>query len=198
MTTLIRLATPRDAADIAEIYRPAVADAAASFELEPPDAAEMAARVATVLTRTPWIVCETGQGSIAGYAYASRHRDRAAYQWSVEVSAYVRQAAHRSGVGRALYTSLFAILVVQGFRNAYAGITLPNPASVGFHKALGFTSVGIYRGIGYKAGAWHDVEWLERELAPRVLEPNAPVALPSLIGTTELDSAMKACPLRYR
>jgi phosphinothricin acetyltransferase len=99
----------------------------------------------------------------------------------VEVSAYVAASAHRSGVGRALYASLFAILVAQGFRNAYAGITLPNPASVRLHEAVGFAPVGTYRGIGYKFGAWHDVLWMERALAPRTPDPSPPLPLPHIV-----------------
>lgn len=178
---LIRLAVPEDGAALSDIYRPAVTDASTSFELEAPDALEMARRVARVMERTPWLVLEKS-GTVIGYAYATPHRERAAYQWSVEVSAYVHMHAQRQGMARMLYTSLFAGLVVQGFRNAYAGITLPNPASEGFHKALGFTPVGVYRGVGYKHGAWHDVIWLERPLAPRVLDPPPPVWLPEARG----------------
>jgi phosphinothricin acetyltransferase len=193
----IRLAAPADAGSLAALYAPAVRGRATSFELEPPDAAEMGQRVATVLARTPWLVCERA-GRVVGYAYAGRHRDRAAYQWSVEVSAYVDTAAHRGGVGRALYESLFAVLALQGFRNAYAGITLPNPASQALHAAAGFTPVGVYRGVGYKAGAWHDVLWLERPLAERVPEPPAPTALPALLGTPVLEAALAAGISRLR
>jgi phosphinothricin acetyltransferase len=185
----IRLATTSDAAAIAAIYRPAVADSAISFEIEPPDAAEMDRRVQATLLRTPWIVCEYEQ-SIVGYAYAGRHRERPAYQWSVEVSAYVAGERRRSGAATALYTSLFAVLALQGFRSAYAGITLPNPASVGLHQRVGFTRVGVFRNIGYKHGAWHDVEWLERQLAPHVAEPDVPTPLSDLRGRPELDAAM--------
>src|SRR3954468_22101831 len=136
----IRLARPDDGAGIAAIYRPAVVDAATSFEIEPPDAEEMARRIAKLAGRTPWLVGER-DGDLIGYAYAGPHRERAAYQWSVEVSAYVDAATQRSGVARMLYTSLFALLVLQGYRNAYAGITLPNTASEGFHRALGFVPV---------------------------------------------------------
>lgn len=191
MPTLIRLAVASDGPALAEIYRPAVTDSAISFELEPPDDHEMAARVAKLIDRTPWLVLER-EGSVLGYAYASPHRDRAAYQWSVEVSAYVHRDAHRLGVARALYTSLFAALVVQGFRNAYAGITLPNTASVGLHSALGFTMVGVYRGVGYKFGAWHDVGWFERELAPRIMEPPLPRALRDCRDDPALAAALSA------
>jgi phosphinothricin acetyltransferase len=176
---MIRLATPSDAAQVAAIYAPAVTDSIISFELEPPDAAEMARRVATTLARMPWLVCERG-GAVLGYAYAGAHRERAAYRWSVDVSAYVRADARRLGVARALYASLFAVLARQGLRNAYAGIALPNDASVGLHRAAGFTPVGVYRGVGYKRGAWHDVAWFERPLLPRVSDPPEPAPLPAL------------------
>ncbi len=189
MAALIRLATSADGPALAEIYRPAVVDCAVSFELEPPDEEEMARRAMKVLARTPWLVYESA-GHVLGYAYGGTHRERAAYQWSVEVSAYVHPDAHRRGIGRALYTSLFAALVVQGFRNAYAGITLPNDASVELHRSTGFTHIGVYQGIGYKLGVWHDVGWYERALAPRVVNPPLPVALPELLDDAGLTSAL--------
>ncbi len=173
MAALLRLATPADGPALADIYRPAVTDFATSFELDPPDGAEMARRVARILERTPWLVYER-DGVVLGYAYAGPHRERPAYRWSVEVSAYVAESARRLGVARALYTALFALLAVQGFKNAYAGVTLPNEASLRLHAALGFTPVGIYHGVGYKHGAWHDVAWFERSLAPRDGGPEAP------------------------
>ena len=191
MTTRIRLATPADGPALARIYRPAVADSATSFELEPPDAAEMASRVARIVERTPWLVCEMRE-QVVGYAYAGRHRDRPAYQWSVEVSAYVSGDVRRAGVGRALYASLFAVLALQGFRNAYAGVTLPNPASIALHTAVGFTPVGVFREIGYKHGAWHDVAWFERQLAHRDASPAAPVPLPELADAAALRRACAA------
>ena len=189
MPTLIRLAVPSDGPALADIYRPAVTHAATSFELQPPDGATMTQRVAHILERTPWLVFERDD-VVLGYAYAGIHRERPAYQWSVEVSAYVHRDAHRLGVARALYNSLFAMLVVQGFRNAYAGITLPNVASVGFHTAMGFTPVGVYQGIGYKHGKWHDVAWFERALAPRDPSPTPPRPLPECAGDPDLNAAL--------
>ena len=177
-----------DGPALAGIYAPAVVGAT-SFELEPPNGAEMARRVERVVERTPWLVC-VHDGVVVGYAYAGTHRERHAYQWSVEVSAYVRPDVHRAGVARALYGSLFAVLVLQGFRNAYAGITLPNPASVGLHESVGFTRVGVYRGIGYKLGAWHDVMWLERALAPRVIEPGPPAPLSAVRDRPAFETAL--------
>ena len=176
-TMRTRVANTEDAPGIVDIYRPAITERATSFEIEVPSAAEMAERIATTLERYPWLVCEDDSG-LVGYAYATRHRDRAAYQWCVEVSAYVRDGQHRRGVGRVLYLQLFDLLTAQGFHIAYAGITLPNDASVAFHRAMGFVPVGTYRDIGYKFGKWHDVEWLVRRLRPLqdACEPPIPFA----------------------
>ena len=191
MTARIRLAGAADGEALARIYGPAVLGSVISFELDPPDGVEMTRRIERTMARTPWLVCEV-DGDVIGYAYAGPHRDRAAYQWSVDVSAYVRADARRSGIARALYGSLFAVLALQGFRNAYAGITLPNAASVGLHTAVGFTPVGIYREVGFKLGAWHDTGWFEREIAPHVPSPPVPVPLPALLGTPQLARAIVA------
>ena len=187
----IRIVREEDAAEIADIYRPAVTDTPISFELEPPDAAEIAHRITEVLKRTPWIVC-TSDDRVLGYAYASRHRERAGYQWSVEVSAYVHRDARRMGIARGLYNSLFAMLTYQGFRNAYAGITLPNKASVSLHEAVGFKLIGRYHAVGYKLGAWHDTGWFERGLAAHDVPPALPRALPECIEDPEFQIAMRA------
>jgi L-amino acid N-acyltransferase YncA len=187
----LRLARASDGVALAAIYAPAVTGSAISFELEPPAAAVMAERALRTLEQYPWLVCETAEGVI-GYAYASRHRDRPAYQWTVEVSAYVAPAARGRGVATALYTSLFAVLVLQQFRNAYAGITLPNDASVRLHETLGFTRFAVFRRIGYKFGRWHDVGWYERTLLPHVVDPAPPLALPELLDSPELPAALDA------
>ena len=126
----------------------------------------------------PWLVVEV-DGRVAGYAYAAKHRARPAYRWSVETSIYVAPAQHRTGIARALYGALFGQLAALGYVNLYAGITLPNPASVGFHEALGFEPIGVYRGIGYKHGAWHDVGWWQRALGPRPDVPREPQSVAS-------------------
>ena len=105
------------------------------------------------------------------------HRVRAAYQWSVDASAYVHPDFRRRGIGRALYVSLFEILRAQGYFNAYAGITLPNEESVGLHEALGFRAVVVYHSVGYKLGAWHDVGWWQLAIQPAVVRPEAPLSL---------------------
>jgi L-amino acid N-acyltransferase YncA len=196
---LIRLAKPDDGAAVAEIYRPAVVERATSFEINPPDAEAMATRIESCLVRFPWLVAEE-DGEVTGYAYASAHRTRPAYQWSVDVSAYVSNRAHRRAIGRSLYEALFRVLALQGFRNAYAGITMPNEASEGFHRALGFTPVGIYRGVGYKLGRWHDVLWLERALVPLDDTPPVPtIDLALLARSPLLDAAIAGKPTpRFR
>lgn len=160
---MIRLARTEDAAAIRAIYAPYVIDTAISFETEPPSALEMADRIGKTLIGHPWLVDEH-DGAIRGYAYASPHRTRAAYRWSVDVAVYVAQSGHRQGLGRGLYRPLFDILRAQRFHAAYAGITLPNDASVGLHEALGFRPVGVYQRVGYKSGAWRDVGWWELAL----------------------------------
>jgi L-amino acid N-acyltransferase YncA len=188
VTGLIRVADERDARAIAGIYAPAITDSSISFELTPPDAREMAGRIVAIERQYPWLVYESSK-TVLGYVYASTHNERAAYRWSVDVTAYIRHDAHRRGIGRALYTALFDILVLQGFRTACAGVTLPNTASVRMHAAMGFQEVGVYHDVGYKFGKWHDVGWYERPLAEHVLEPPEPVAFPELVGSPGVKAA---------
>src|SRR5260221_3350400 len=141
MASRIRLATPEDAPAIAEIYRPVVLSTPISFETEAPSDSEMQRRIEQTLRTYPWLVYEEA-GRIGGYAYATRHRDRAAYQWSADTAIYVHGDFRRGGVGRGLYTSLFQLVAAQGYFNARAGITLPNPGNVGLHEAVGFRPGG--------------------------------------------------------
>jgi phosphinothricin acetyltransferase len=191
MAPIIRLATEDDAAQILEIYAPFCRETPVSFETEPPSLEEMRRRIAAILPSHPWLVCEE-DGSILGYAYASKHRERAAYMWSVDVSAYVREGRRRGGLGRALYTSLFAILRLQGFYNAVAGVALPNPGSEGLHRAMGFEPVGVYPHIGYKCGGWHDVAWSQLALRAPEPDPRPPLALDAVLGSREWDEAIAA------
>lgn len=176
----VRLADPaRDAAAVADIYRPSVESGLASFEDVAPGAAEMARRMDATLAMTPWLVAET-DGRVVGYAYAGPHHARAGYRWSANVSVYVADGHGRRGIGRRLYRELFAILARQGFVNVYAGITLPNDASVALHRSMGMAPIGIYRGVGFKHGAWHDVAWYGLRLADPPESPAPPTPLPDL------------------
>ena len=189
MSPLIRLATEHDAGQLQAIYAPNVRDTAISFELVPPTVDEMRQRIRKTLEQLPWVVCEH-QGEVLGYAYASVHRDRAAYQWSVDVSVYIHPPSRRSGVGRAVYSSLLKLLEIQGFYNAYAGITLPNAASVGLHEAMGFQPVGVYRAVGYKLGVWHDVGWWQLALRERSSPPTLPSDLGVMRTSAQWDTAL--------
>lgn len=162
----IRDADPqRDAAACAAIYAPSVEGSATSFEERAPDAAELAARIERTAATHPWLVAEE-RGEVVGYAYACPFQGRPAYRWSAGVSVYVAADRVGQGLGRALYEELFARLRRQGLRMACAGITLPNPASVGLHESLGFAQSGLNRQIGWKDGAWRDVGWWQLELTP--------------------------------
>ena len=184
MAAMIRMATPDDAAGILDIYAPIVRETAISFELEPPTVPQMQQRIAATVLQWPWLACER-QGEVLGYVYASQHRARAAYQWSVDVSAYIRADMRRAGLGRALYTLLFKLLALQQYHNCYAGITLPNAGSVGLHESMGFEPVGVYRHVGYKLNAWHDVGWWQLTLPMEKSNPAAPIALTTLIAQDE-------------
>jgi phosphinothricin acetyltransferase len=188
MPVVIRLAAAGDAAEVAAIYAPYCESTSVSFETTAPTADEMAVRIATVERECPWLVLDV-DGRIAGYAYASRHRERAAYKWAVDTAVYIAEPFQGKGVGRALYTTLFALLVQQGYIRACAGITLPNPASVRLHESLGFTFVGTYRRIGFKFGRWHDVVWYQLDLRPDDIDPSPPVPLPALTPVPDAESA---------
>jgi L-amino acid N-acyltransferase YncA len=152
----------RDAAACAAIYGPYVSNSVISFEALPPGVEEMAGRIDAAYV---WVVAEQ-EGVTVGYAYGSPHRERAAYRWAADVAVYIDADHHRSGVGRALYIQLFEQLRAIGLWTLCAGITQPNDASNGLHRAMGFVSVGTYRRIGWKAGAWHDVQWWQLDLHP--------------------------------
>jgi phosphinothricin acetyltransferase len=160
----VRDASERDAAACAAIYAPYVTDTAISFETDPPSAAEMADRIASAACTHAWLVLED-DGRVAGYAYGGPFAPRRAYRWACEVSVYLEMGRRRTGGGRMLYEALLTRLTERGFRMAIAGMTLPNDASAGLHRAMGFEPVGTYRRIGFKHGAWHDVAWTQCVLA---------------------------------
>jgi phosphinothricin acetyltransferase len=167
---VIRPADPtRDGPACAAIYEPHVEHSAVSFEENPPSPEEFTQRIERVTRTHPWLVAEE-DGRVVGYAYGSRHRERASYRWSTDVAVYIAESHQRRGVGRALYGELLSALTRQGFFVACAGVTLPNQASVGLHERLGFRPVGTYRGIAFKLGAWRDVGWWQLQLQPPTVE----------------------------
>lgn len=159
----IRTATVADAPAVLEIYRPFVESSAVSFELAVPSVEEIRKRIEHYAADWAWLVAEQG-GRCAGYAYASPLRDRQAYRWSAESSAYVHPDFYRKGIGQRLYRALFEALAAKGICNVYAGVALPNDASIEFHRALGFTRVGVFSKVGRKFSQWHDVSWWQRTL----------------------------------
>ena len=170
----LRLANPEDAAGVLAIYGPYIEKTSFTFETETPSRTAFAERIRSYLVNWPWLVCEI-DGVIAGYAYATRHRERTAYQWCVESSVYIHDDFLRSGVARALYASLFEILKRQGFNNVYAVINLPNERSVAFHESCGFEYFATYEKVGYKLGKWKNVGWWKLNVNEYVDEPAAPV-----------------------
>lgn len=156
---LIRPVQLKDAGGIIGIYKPFIENTATTFEMTVPSVGAFSERIKMYTEKYPWIVAEA-DGEVIGYAYASKHREREAYQWCVESSVYVKEQYHRTGIAKALYNQLFDILSRCGYVNVYAGITLPNPKSYAFHTKMGFTPIGVYQNIGYKLGRWHDVAWL--------------------------------------
>ena len=187
----IRVATAGDAQAMADIYAPVVQHTAITFELVPPTEADMAARMSSGLAYAPWLVAVVG-GEVAAFAYGARHRERPAYQWSVDVSVYVAERHRRRGAGRALYAALLPILRRQGFHAVHGGITMCNPGSIALHEAVGFRRIGVFPSVGYKRGAWHDVGWWQMALGERVPEPAPPVPFAELRESAAVDEALRA------
>jgi phosphinothricin acetyltransferase len=177
MPPRVRRATAADAAACVDIYRPYVLDTAITFETDVPTVQEMANRIVEALAMHEWLVLEA-DGNITGYAYAHQFNSRAAYRWSVETSVYLGQDGRRAGGGRMLYAELLRRLAERGFRRAFAGIAQPNEASNALHEVLGFAAAGYYRRVGWKLGAWHDVQWWQLDLfgPDDEVDPPRPIA----------------------
>jgi L-amino acid N-acyltransferase YncA len=179
---VLRLATPADAQGILDIYAPYIENTSFTFETEVPSTEDFAERIRIYLINWPWLVCEV-DGIIAGYAYATRHRERTAYQWCVESSIYIHDDFQRTGIAKALYIALFEILKKQGFRNVYAVINLPNDKSVKFHETCGFSYFATYEKVGYKLGKWKNVGWWQLSINDYGDEPAAPIKFSELDKT---------------
>ena len=177
--SLLRVATPADAPGILDIYAPYIRNTSFTFETEVPSIEEFAGRIKSYLDNWPWLVCEM-DGRITGYAYATKHRERVAYQWCVESSVYIHDDFQKAGIGKALYSALLDILKKQGFNNVYAVINLPNEKSVVFHERCGFEYFATYEKVGYKLGKWKNVGWWKLQVNEYGHEPPAPVKFSEL------------------
>jgi phosphinothricin acetyltransferase len=173
MSVTIRLARPDDAAGVLAIYGPYCDSTTVSFEVAAPTTEQMSQRIERIMMQYPWLIGEA-DGEVAGYVYASQHRERAAYRWMVDVAVYVAPSHRQRNLGKALYWALFGILRAQGYFKAFAGITLPNAASVRLHESIGFKPIAVYKGVGYKQGRWLDVGWWQLDLQPEIVDPPAP------------------------
>ena len=171
----IRAAEPRDAMQIAAIYMPYVTSSAISFELKPPTAEEMLARMTASDGLYPWLVATTeDDDAVLGYAYAGQFRERPAYRYTVETSIYLGGGVQGQGTGRLLYSALIATLTAQDFTQAIAILSLPNEHSIGLHEATGFRRQGVYREVGYKNGRWIDVGFWQCQLNRSTTPPTEP------------------------
>lgn len=171
----LRVARKEDAEGILAIYSPFVKNTTTSFEYEVSEAVDYMQKMEELMITYPWLVAEA-DGMIVGYTYASKHRDRIAYQWSAESSIYIHADYIGQGLASTLYNALFDILAAQNLVNLYAGIAQPNEESTMFHVKMGFTPVGVYKKVGYKNGNWIDVVWLHRTLLKHPAEPKTPLA----------------------
>jgi L-amino acid N-acyltransferase YncA len=189
MTVEFRVATPDDAKAVLAIYAPYCSSTYVSFETAPPNEPQMRERIERILSHYPWLIGEVN-GQVGGYVYATQHRERAAYRWSVDVAVYVAERHHRRSLGRALYSSLFAILCEQGFFQAYASITLPNAASVGLHESVGFEPVGVFPKVGYKLDRWLDVGWWRLQLTREIDNPPDPRPFSTIRNSPTLAAAL--------
>ena len=176
MENVIRLIKLSDAKQVLTIYKPYIENTAISFETEIPNLKTFTKRIETTSNFYPWLVYEENK-KILGYAYATSHRQRDAYKWSVDVAIYIKEEAHGKGIGKRLYSKLFDLLMKQGFYNAYAGIALPNEKSIGIHEKIGFSKIAEYHNVGFKLGKWWNVGWWEMELLKPNSSPSVPIGI---------------------
>lgn len=181
-TYSIRLITEKDVNEVLSIYKYYVDNTIVSFEYIAPSPEEYLQRIKTNTEKYPWLVC-LHKNEIIGYAYGSTHRYRTAYQWSPESTIYLAPGFHSKGIGRMLYETLFSLLTLQGYYNVFAGVALPNEKSVGFHQALGFEEIGIFKNIGYKHGNWHHTHWFQLMLNEHQTNPTTPKKMKEVISS---------------
>ncbi|MEA4932092.1 MAG: N-acetyltransferase family protein [Lawsonibacter sp.] len=185
----LRLATPADSQALLNIYSQYI-NTSITFEYELPTREEFARRISSTLELYPYLVLED-HGRPVGYAYAHQLRERIAYQWSAELSIYLDADAAGRGTGKRLYTALMDLIRLQGVRTVYGVVTHPNSASERLHRSLGFVLRGIHRNTGYKNGAWLDVAWYEKCIAPYDPEPR-PVLPIRQVASATVDAILNA------
>lgn len=187
----LRSATLADAAGMLKVYEYYVRTTAATFEYEPPPLSEFASRIEKILPDFPWLVC-LYDGEIIGYAYAGKHRERTAYQWSPESTIYIAGQHHGTGIARVMYETLFDLLRQQGYINVYASVLATNVSSNRFHQAMGFTHIGTFSNVGYKLGAWHSNNWYELPLSAHVSMPQPPKKMKDVKHTPAFGQTLNA------
>lgn len=186
----IRLASLADSASILDVYAPFITDTVITFEYDIPTVAEFGKRITNIQKKYPWLVCEVN-GVVVGYAYASEYRERVAYDWSVDFTIYIKPEYHRKNIGKALYSALVEILILQGYYNAYAGVTIPNINSESIHQSLGFKAIGVYQNVGYKFGKWLDTKWFELIMQDHSTSPTTPKIIDEINNTPEFNAIIK-------
>jgi L-amino acid N-acyltransferase YncA len=171
MDIKIRIASENDAEEILQIYAPYIRDTIITFEYEVPAIEEFKNRIRKISKDYPYLVCTLDE-KIIGYAYSYRHKERAAYQWNVELSVYIDNKYLHYGLGKAFYTALIEISKLQNIQNIYGVVTSNNINSEKLHEYFGFNKLGVYHNTGYKFGKWHDVTWFEKRVNEYYGEPN--------------------------
>ncbi len=189
-STIIRMASRKDIVSILTLYKPYIKHSHTTFETEIPTLKVFEKRILKIQQKLPWLICIYG-GNFAGYAYATDHRIRSAYQWTKELSVYIHDQYQQKGIASALYTTLTELLRIQGVTNCLAGIALPNDASIKFHEKFGFKKVGIYHRIGYKHKRFFDVGWWEFFIHQDSNQPKEIIPIHDVERTKEFDSAVK-------
>lgn len=176
MKKIIRFANFDDAANILKIYEKFIKETVVTFEIEVPSIESFQNRMKSIMDFYPWLVCEV-DGEIAGYAYASKHGERAAYRWSSDLSVYIGEKFHRHHLGTDLYDEVIQYLKKQGFCTVYAAISTPNPKSQAFHESYGFKKIGEFKNVGHKMGKWLDVTWYDLQIAEYSENPQEPLSI---------------------